>query len=819
MISLYLTFIISVILASLDLYILAFLIGIIILFKEPTRAGLIFFALFLYFLSDPSLSQDKFRREFSRGQDPSREFTIIDIYEKVENSYFIFQGGGIKKYSFISNRPITEDIREIGLADGNNDYPYSYIGGRIWGEFKFIDFNKAGLVGEFDEEAFFAGKGLSGRLEISRSDNYKPGFSVKRVFLFLREEIEKRIDRLPKDGGIFLKRVILAKDIADRELKEDMKDLGLSHILAASGLHVNLIFSFILNILAYLEIDRRKIAFFIFIILFIYAKIINSPPSILRALYFCLFRELSLFCKEKKDARKVFLLSLCLVILPAPYRILDKGLQLSFACCLGMEIKKSLEGVHDNRESLIDQLKTGLWIFIMNLPIISSMSSGVSISSLFINILVIPVFSGLFSIGLLSLLLMDLPLIGAFSAFIYAFLYKFFTFLIEGMKILVTDEGSIFFNRGQLVLYYLLIGLIYLIKSGRLRTLRIKYYAENLEAIFFRDRFINTFKRVLIWAICLILLPGIFLKSLPSFTAIDVGQGDSFLLMAGGRRILFDTGGKMDFRTGQNIQAEKLYYQLLSMGVDRLDAIFISHKDYDHIGNLEELAKLIKIDSIFVSPARSKFDLIITDKDGKPVTINRVRSKEKYLIEAKNPLYNIFYNNPLIYVVEEGKWDAEDKNNGSMLLYIDMGLRIFMTGDREEDPPIYPDRFDILKIAHHGSAGGTSKEFLEKIKIKRAIISAGRNNRYKHPAKEVLERLDMAGIKYDRTDRSGSLAYYGFYNRDKRFKGRDCRILVVNEKKARLLLGLYLLMIFLILLVIEKIIDLKKLNLDSGVKI
>jgi competence protein ComEC len=72
---------------------------------------------------------------------------------------------------------------------------------------------------------------------------------------------------------------------------------------------------------------------------------------------------------------------------------------------------------------------------------------------------------------------------------------------------------------------------------------------------------------------------------------------------------------------------------------------------------------------------------------------------------------------------------------------------------------ILENQVDVLKVTHHGSENGTSEEILDFLKPKMAVISVGKNNRFDHPRKEVLERLKLRNIEIKRTDEIGDIVF------------------------------------------------------------
>jgi competence protein ComEC len=67
---------------------------------------------------------------------------------------------------------------------------------------------------------------------------------------------------------------------------------------------------------------------------------------------------------------------------------------------------------------------------------------------------------------------------------------------------------------------------------------------------------------------------------------------------------------------------------------------------------------------------------------------------------------------------------------------------------------------EVLKVAHHGSASATGTDLLAAVHPRYAIISVGLRNVYGHPRREVLERLQQAGVRTYRTDEEGAVSFY-----------------------------------------------------------
>ena len=136
-----------------------------------------------------------------------------------------------------------------------------------------------------------------------------------------------------------------------------------------------------------------------------------------------------------------------------------------------------------------------------------------------------------------------------------------------------------------------------------------------------------------------------------------------------------------------------------------------------------------------------------------------------------------------------GQWDAEDKNNHCLVMYLDFGGGILLMGDQEEDHALpydtMPAPLSLLKAAHHGSRKGSSATLLGRLRPAQALISCGADNRYGHPTPETLARLRKFGVPWHRTDVEGHI----FYAENPLPVGP--RLLVWNQKEARLMTCLF----------------------------
>ncbi|MET3559208.1 competence protein ComEC [Streptococcus rupicaprae] len=247
-------------------------------------------------------------------------------------------------------------------------------------------------------------------------------------------------------------------------------------------------------------------------------------------------------------------------------------------------------------------------------------------------------------------------------------------------------------------------------------------------------------------------------------TVVDIGQGDSlFLRDIRGKTVLIDVGGRVSFEPEEDWRSKQvssnaertLIPYLHSRGVGKIDQLVLTHTDTDHVGDLEEVAKALSIGEILVSQGS------LTNAD----FVDRLKAlKVKVrVLTAGDSLPIMGSQLQVLYPWETG----DGGNNDSLVLYGRLlGANFLFTGDLEEGELDLIERYsslpvDVLKAGHHGSKGSSYPEFLDHINAKIALVSAGKNNRYKHPHKETLERFANQNMTVYRTDQDGAIRFKG----------------------------------------------------------
>lgn len=236
---------------------------------------------------------------------------------------------------------------------------------------------------------------------------------------------------------------------------------------------------------------------------------------------------------------------------------------------------------------------------------------------------------------------------------------------------------------------------------------------------------------------------------------LDVGQGDAIYIQApNGKQMLIDGGPGI--KTLSSLNKIMPFY-------DRtIDIIIATHPDLDHIGGLSNILDKFKIKHFIDNGDVGETEefKILEDKINKN-KINKISiwSGNKIILDDKRNIYfEVLYPSK-----ETEKLDSNDKSIIGRLVYKDISFMMMGDGTIYSENQIWWNEninkinSDVLKIGHHGAKTSSSLIWLRAVSPDIAIISSGKNNRYGHPSKEVLNRLDDLKIKYLNTSESGNI--------------------------------------------------------------
>ena len=331
-----------------------------------------------------------------------------------------------------------------------------------------------------------------------------------------------------------------------------------------------------------------------------------------------------------------------------------------------------------------------------------------------------------------------------------AFLYPLFTYIIMPVSIL-----SIFIPQLELVVF----ALLKLFESLSVMLLKIP-----TDFIFIKPSILIVFlyyllivfslknKKVFLVFILFLILHNNFNRIFPStyVLVLDVGQADSILIHHNNKNILIDTGGSIN--DSKLYSANNFLIPLFkSLGISKIDTIVLSHGDYDHMGEAINLVENFKVEKVIFNC-------------GEYQTLKKelIKVLDKKNIKHYSCIKELNIDNNKLYFLQTKEYDNENDNSNVIYTKLNGYKFMFMADAGVEKEKDIIDKYnisdiDVLKVGHHGSKTSSSKEFINEINPKYSVISVGKNNRYGHPNKEVLENLKDSKIY--RTDQDGSIMF------------------------------------------------------------
>ena len=501
----------------------------------------------------------------------------------------------------------------------------------------------------------------------------------------------------------------------DIESYNNYKINGVTHLFALSGLHVSLFSSIVLYILNKLKLNEKVTFTITSIFLITFSFIASFTPSILRATIFFILSSVNKIYYFFIKPKNLLYLTFAILIFINPFYIFDTGFILSFTITyfiLLMNEKITIEG---NIKSI---LIVSMLSFLSSLPIIINLSYEINIIGFINNIFFIPLVTNI--IFPLSLIVILIPKL------------SFILFILTRVMEKVSAFSSSILN---ITLYFQRLSYIEIFIYYVLLILSIK---KNKKVLIL----------LLIFVFILYIKPNFNKNTYVYF--IDVGQGDSALIITkNNKSILIDTGGKLSYKVESWKQKNKEYNLMSlsiipffkSIGLKKIDYLLITHGDADHAGYALELLDNFKIINKYTNKGRK-------NTLEKKLNINSL--EESYLK----------IDNIEIYSLNNNIYNNENKDSLVLLIKIYNNKFLFMAdADKEVEKSIIEKYnlkdIDFLKVGHHGSKTSTDMTFINKINPKYSIISVGKNNKFGHPNKEVLNNLSDSKIY--RTDQDGSI--------------------------------------------------------------
>ncbi len=510
---------------------------------------------------------------------------------------------------------------------------------------------------------------------------------------------------------------------------------GISHVVAVSGMHV----SFVVGLMVLLFGGGWGwLISVVFAALF--ALMTGLSPSVVRALFMqTLFLLAPLLRREADDVTAICFPLLVLLVLN-PFAIASVSLQLSFGAMWGIILvtPRAMDWFEGRGEALAGvalsayrfvtaSFAMSLGATVFTLPLCAWYFGNIAVLSPLTNLLVlwlVPVcFAGGFGVFALSQMSGALAgLMGGVLSGLVELLYIVAGWVADVPFALVYLPERLLMI--WLVITYLLFAVTYFIKVER----------------FYRPAFAGGVSVVLLIAMSV----GVKLYGEQGVTvgAVDVGQGQSIVLMAGDDTLVIDCGGIYD--TG-----ERTARYLYSHGRSDVDLLVLTHFDEDHINGVADLLIQVPVKEIlFCGTLMEAEDAAAFQA----IQAQAERSGTSLRLLNRSGIFSCGSIQLQVFVTDEGL----------VTLARAEGYTLLVTGDlysRAEEVLIQTQHLsqgDCLVVGHHGSKYSTGDVLLDAFRPECCIISCGYNS-YGHPEQEVLDRLEKRNVVIYRTDESGDI--------------------------------------------------------------
>jgi len=608
-------------------------------------------------------------------------------------------------------------LEEKDMDIFSNEYS---IGDKVYIEVEDKVVNNNTLENTFNYKKYLYNKKIYKTFEIKTMEKVQDN---KNIIYFIKDFLYRRSNKLEKSYPYINTLLFGNKNDLDSDVTSSYSENGISHLFAISGSHISIFVVILESILKKFKISENKRYIFLIVFLLFFMFLTNFSMSVVRASLFAILLFVNKIFYFYIKPENILLLTLSIIIFFNPLNLYDVGLLYSFFISLSLIIMSSY--INKSSSYFMKLLKVSILSFVVSLPITISNFYQINFLSIIFNLFFVPY---------VSFIVLPLVLISYIFPFFDGLLYLF---------VLIMENISLFLTR---------IDIFKVILCKPNVSINMLYIMSII--LFLRGLYLNKRRYfILLIIIFLINYIGIFNIN-DKLVFIDVGQGDSTLLTVNDTINLIDTGGvvmQSDSKCMSSIVKNKTIPYLKSLGIRKIDNLILTHGDYDHIGEAINLVNNFKVEKVIFNCG----DFNELEKD-------LIKVLEKKKIPYYSCIKEINIDNNKLYFLNNK--DYGNENDNSSVIYTEFNnYKFLLMGDAgvevEEDllEKYNLQDIDVLKVGHHGSRTSSSKEFINEIKPKYSVISVGKNNRYGHPNKKVLDNLEDSKIY--RTDQDGSIMF------------------------------------------------------------
>jgi len=633
----------------------------------------------------------------------------------------------------------------------------------------------------------------------------------------LRDEIDELFEKTPQVGGVLRAMLLGDRSFVEHSESTNFQKTGVFHVLVVAGLHVGALAVFLFSIGRALRLARFWTALGTLTLLFAYVAVVEQRPPVLRAALMTAIVVIGGLFFRRLDLLNSAGMAALILLIAKPLAVRDSSFQLTFlaiGCIAGLALPwlaktvqpyvAALRGWRDvTRDAAhepqaaqfrIDLRLMARWLSAhvparLRIPAGDALAGGIGVSLRVWELLVITL---TLQVGMLPLMARDFHRV-TLSAPLVNLAAVPLTGIVVPLGFLTLGCGLISHALGKLLavpltwLTMLLVHIVQWFAQFPRWSYRIPGPPAWLIVVFLvagllwamTARIASSWrKKVFRFAAGVLAASALTMALFPfaphwspgklELTVLDVGQGDSLLLVSPqGRTLLIDGGGAFggfpgrEEHNGIDPGEDAVSPYLWSRGFQKLDVVALTHAHQDHIGGLTAILENFRVSTLWI---------------GREVESGALANLEQLAHEKKIPIVHEIRGNAFSWDGVESKFlwpeisqeevGPAPKNNDSLVIRLNYGERSMMLpGDAEKqaESSILSNnseaalRADVLKVGHHGSKNSTTPGFLAAVRPRVAVISAGEDNPYGHPNPELLERLTAAGVRVLRTDHDGAV--------------------------------------------------------------
>lgn len=587
---------------------------------------------------------------------------------------------------------------------------------------------------EFDERAWLRLRGVHVVLRADRWRVVGARGGVGGVADRLRRALVRGLDGLDGERRAVLAGIVLGEDEGlDEDLRDAFRASGLYHLLAVSGQNVALLAAGVMALAWLFGVSNRVAQLAILGAIAAYVLAVGWQPSVVRAGVAGGLAALAWLTARERDRWWLLLVGAIVLLAWNPYTVREPGFQLSFVAVIAIfvgtpRLLRVLEG-YPVPTWLAIVVAVSVSCGLATAPVLWLHFGAVPVYSVVSNALAAPVVGALLGLALVAGVLAP---IAPSAALALAWLDGWLAAYLIGCARVVAGLpfAQLTSPRALLVVLGAAAAVVVLSRLRAPRAARALVLASSCALAFAG------------WSVARRSDPPPPPSGL-RVTFLDVGQGDGILLEAPGARILVDQGPP----------EARVASQLERLGISRLTALVLTHPQRDHVGGAADVLRGLRVGFVLdpglattapeqteaLATARARGVPVVAARAGRTFRIGRLR---------------------LAVLWPDGPgFRGEDPNLRAVVLLASYGeVDVLLTADAESPVTLAlaPPVVEVLKVAHHGSRDGGLALLLDETRPRIAVISAGAENEYGHPAPSTLRTLAREpALRLFRTDEDG----------------------------------------------------------------